>query len=100
MAQGNKYPGECAVCGEIVPARKGVVLAKMAPDGRRTGYEVFHLRCDRTEWSDEEIAEADARNAKREAGITVIHFPNTGNTVFQNRNGRCEDAPCCGCCTC
>ena len=20
-------------------------------------------------------------------------------TYFRNRNGRCEDAPCCGCCT-
>lgn len=23
----------------------------------------------------------------------------SGDTVYQNANGRCEDAPCCGCCT-
>ena len=23
----------------------------------------------------------------------------SGETVYQNRAGRCEDAPCCGCCS-
>ena len=23
----------------------------------------------------------------------------SGGTFYRNRNGRCEDAPCCGCCT-
>lgn len=102
MAKSNKYPGPCAVCGETVPAKKGVILAKFEGGSFHKGYELFHLHCDRTEWSEEEIAEADARAAKREAQMKSIeiHFPNTGNTVYQNRNGRCEDAPCCGCCTC
>ncbi len=26
------------------------------------------------------------------------HFPSTGGGVYQNKRGRCEDAPCCGCC--
>lgn len=25
-------------------------------------------------------------------------FPSTGGEWYQNKNGRCEDAPCCGCC--
>jgi len=29
----------------------------------------------------------------------VVHFPSTGHTVYQNKRGRCEDAPCCGCCS-
>lgn len=24
----------------------------------------------------------------------------SGGTFYQNKEGRCEDAPCCGCCTC
>jgi hypothetical protein len=27
----------------------------------------------------------------------VISFGD--NTFYRNKNGRCEDAPCCGCCT-
>lgn len=26
-------------------------------------------------------------------------FRTSGGTFYRNRNGRCEDAPCCGCCT-
>ena len=26
------------------------------------------------------------------------YFPSTGGEWYQNKNGRCEDAPCCGCC--
>ncbi len=31
-------------------------------------------------------------------GSTYARF-NSGGEVFTNRNGRCEDAPCCGCCS-
>lgn len=27
------------------------------------------------------------------------YSPSTGNEWYQNKNGRCEDAPCCGCCS-
>lgn len=26
-------------------------------------------------------------------------FRTSGGTFYRNKNGRCEDAPCCGCCT-
>ena len=26
-------------------------------------------------------------------------FETSGGVFYRNRNGRCEDAPCCGCCT-
>lgn len=30
----------------------------------------------------------------------VAHVIRTsGGTFYRNKNGRCEDAPCCGCCT-
>ena len=27
------------------------------------------------------------------------YFPSSGAYVYQNKAGRCEDAPCCGCCS-
>lgn len=27
------------------------------------------------------------------------HYVIGGQSFYRNRNGRCEDAPCCGCCT-
>lgn len=30
---------------------------------------------------------------------SITYRFNTGRTMMQNRNGRCEDAPCCGCCS-
>ena len=34
----------------------------------------------------------------RDTGSTYTRF-NSGAEVWTNRNGRCEDAPCCGCCS-
>ena len=28
------------------------------------------------------------------------HFNIGGQEFYQNKQGRCEDAPCCGCCNC
>jgi len=39
-----------------------------------------------------------SKDSKKE--VTEFYFPSTGEYAYQNKNGRCEDAPCCGCCTC
>lgn len=70
----NKYPAACAVCSATVPANGG----NMRRVGRR--WIVSHTAC------------ADARPA-----VTRVRF-NSGGSVWQNARGRCEDAPCCGCC--
>lgn len=70
----NRYPGSCAVCSAHVPA-KGGTLRKI--DG--VWYPV-HLACE-----------------KGEPGVISIVIGDQSFT--QNRRGRCEDAPCCGCCT-
>lgn len=36
--------------------------------------------------------------ARRSYGSTYTRF-SSGAESFQNRRGRCEDAPCCGCCS-
>ena len=45
------------------------------------GEEIAHLACEES------------------YGPEVIEIRTSGGSFTQNRNGRCEDAPCCGCCT-
>lgn len=68
-----KYRGTCKGC--LNPIIPGDIIAYV-----RKG-AVYHVDCEGTKQ------------------ITTIHFPSTGNTVFRNARGTCEDAPCCGCCT-
>lgn len=74
----NKYRGACCHCGAMVAARAGVCWR---PRGARR-FLVAHLAC-----SDEQFE-------------VVTYRTSSGWTGTQNRRGRCEDAPCCGCCTC
>jgi hypothetical protein len=50
------------------------------PEGRR--WKPVHLAC----------------NEARGAAVVATTF-SSGDTIYQNAAGRCEDAPCCGCCT-
>lgn len=96
-----KYNGVCAACGESI--RKGEQINFF---GRG---HTEHLTCTQgREDDDQEYGEdeqvglepgtlaSDRRLAKR--GLSVIRF-SSGAVMTQNAKGRCEDAPCCGCCT-
>lgn len=72
----NRYASPCVVCGARVPARGG----SLSKSGGR--WEVSHLAC----------AESG------EPRVIVTTF-SSGESVYQNSRGRCEDAPCCGCCS-
>ena len=71
----NRYAAPCATCNANVPANGGRLTK-----GRR-GWEVRHLACE-----------------GGDPGVVEFRF-SSGKSMFQNRRGRCEDAPCCGCCT-
>ncbi len=71
----NRYPAPCATCGARVPANGGTLERA---GGRWT---VRHLEC-----------HASGR-------AEVITVRTAGWTGTRNRHGRCEDAPCCGCCS-
>lgn len=68
-----KFPGACRGCSN--PVIPGDIII-FGGRGR-----TFHVDC------------------KGKKKITTIYFPSTGNTVYRNARGTCEDAPCCGCCT-
>ena len=75
----NRYRGDCEECKAFVPA-KGGTLYRLA-GGRHV---VYHLAC-------KKLGEgAEAR---------VMTVRTSGGTFIRNSAGRCEDAPCCGCCT-
>ncbi len=76
----NRYPGKCHYCGGRVAKNAG----KCWKSGGRRRYLVAHLAC------------AD----NQAPSVIEFHSPTTGWTGYQNARGRCEDAPCCGCCTC
>ena len=68
-----RYAGTCRRCRcSITPGDEILFLGK-----RRT----VHANCAET------------------GRVIECYSPVTGNSWTVNRNGRCEDAPCCGCCT-
>lgn len=71
----NRYRGFCRYCGNTVRPRGGVLFN----DGGR--YSVAHLACSET------------------SSPRVVTVRAGSWTGTQNVRGRCEDAPCCGCCT-
>lgn len=98
----SKFPGTCRECQASVPRGAtivyhgrglGISCAKCAgedgdrnvaaPEDEAAGFEPGTLASDR-------------RLARR--GLSVIRF-SSGATMTRNSRGRCEDAPCCGCCT-
>jgi hypothetical protein len=48
--------------------------------------------------ADHRIGAAAAAAAATAPRVIATSF-NSGATVYQNARGRCEDAPCCGCCS-
>lgn len=73
----NKYRATCATCGASVAPHAG----KLEKDG--SAWIVRHLAC----------ADAGA------PAVVELYIPSTGYRGTRNARGRCEDAPCCGCCT-
>lgn len=72
----NRYAAPCSICGHRVPPNGGPLQKK---NGK---WVTTHIAC--------------AEGNTPEVIATTF---NSGDTVYVNRRGRCEDAPCCGCCS-
>jgi hypothetical protein len=91
-----RYSGSCSACGGRFPAGTEIVYTKSAPRGKKTA----HAAC-------EEGAAGHGPGCYGEcdgvydcsAPAKVIEIRTSGGTFYQNASGKCEDAPCCGCCT-
>ena len=102
-----RYPGRCARTGAairpgdtITPlGRKRYALAQYAapvdPD-----LALAESIDPELAQSDPEAAAAAGRYLRQSLARGVSHVWNSGGReYYRNRAGRCEDAPCCGCCT-
>lgn len=105
----NKYKGSCHCCGKYVPARKGT----LEKSGRK--WLVYCAACNESldgPMSPDRALELANGDENQAAGIYAAsqsagsqyqswgaYFPSTGSYIYQNKAGRCEDAPCCGCCS-
>ena len=85
-----RYPGYCAQTGaRILPGDlidyhgkgRSILRARVGADGPAARPDL-----DAPEIRPSDVAVSD-------------HYVIGGQSFYRNRNGRCEDAPCCGCCT-
>jgi hypothetical protein len=102
-----RYPGRCARTGAairpgdtITPlGRKRYALAQHAapvdPD-----LSLAESIDPELAQSDPEAAAAAGRYLRQSLARGVSHvWQSGGREYYRNRRGRCEDAPCCGCCS-
>ena len=82
----NRFSANCVRCGGYVAPRTGV-LSK-----RGNGWVVS---C----WPCEDPASANTPPDLSPSAVSNTVTFSSGQTFYRNRKGRCEDAPCCGCCT-
>ena len=101
-----RYPGKCARTG--APIRPGDLIVYL---GKGRAYLSDLVPAVDPDLSlarsiDPELAESDpdaaahaGRYLRQSLERGVSHVWNSGGREFyRNRRGRCEDAPCCGCC--
>lgn len=101
-----RYPGICTRTG--APIRPGDTIVWQ---GRGRAYladlvpatdpdEAYAAALDpELAVSDPDAARAAGRYLRQSLARSVSHVWNTGGREFyRNKRGRCEDAPCCGCC--
>lgn len=81
----NRYRGKCHSCEADVLPEMGTLVKHKRPR--------FIVICG--ECIDENEAVEISKGNETSYGVVT----STGWVGFRNRNGRCEDAPCCGCCT-
>lgn len=79
-----KFPGYCAQTG----AR---ILPGDTIDYYGRGRSILRARASARDLDSPDIRPSDV--------AVSDHFVIGGQSFYRNRNGRCEDAPCCGCCT-
>lgn len=86
-----RYAGRCIGCGgEILP---GMTIRH---EGRKRSFHAEAADCGIDDYSN--INPVTGDRMSNSASVVVTEF-SSGARVTRNSNGRCEDAPCCGCCT-
>lgn len=103
----NQYSGKCIECRQPVP--KGAGECRKSKKGR------WYVLCSKHTNNAKPAAPPvflTVREQEEDVTLRAEHealcraYPQSnvatfagGNTLITNRKGRCEDAPCCGCCS-
>jgi hypothetical protein len=105
----NKYRGTCHICGAAVAPKQGSLHRQgrrwlVTCQGCQSGHEdqMTASRALELANGDEEQAAgiyAAQKSAGRDYQSWGAYFPGSGAYIYQNKGGRCIDAPCCGCCS-
>ena len=82
-----KYPGKCAVSG-----------ARIYP-GDEITFDTVTRKAWIAEPGDCQVSQGSYLAARTRPGYVSDVFNIGGKEFYRNKSGRCEDAPCCGCCT-
>jgi hypothetical protein len=98
-----RYAGTCKVCGSTLPADTWAYW-----DSAARTVTCARIECAQadglTEVTERWAGNPDGKITLRTYRVgtpapqLVISRFNSGATVTRNARGRCEDAPCCGCC--
>jgi hypothetical protein len=99
-----KYPGRCSRTGQRIQRGQTIIYNTET----RTATLPAETGGKREQWNEEdypslgltESLEGFPRRINGSADYVshVFQFGD-GREYYRNKNGRCEDAPCCGCCT-
>lgn len=101
IQKANARPGPCKICGTEIPAGRGQLYRNA--DG---SWAVVHLP---QEWKGSPVSgryvggcPEDTAKLNRDGGwgqpaVSGAYVTSSGASVTGSR-GKCEDAPCCGCC--
>ncbi len=84
----SRFDGKCASCQERFAAGTLIDYNRAAPRGRKAS----HADCDNPNEGSKALAPAFDENR-------MIEIRTSSGSFYQRAGGRCEDAPCCGCCT-
>jgi hypothetical protein len=106
-----RYPGRCANTGapirpgdtvrSVARGRYALVLRAAEPADPVDPDLALAASIDPdTAAADPDAAAAAGRYLRQSMGrgVSDIWRSSTGREYYRNRRGRCEDAPCCGCC--
>lgn len=89
-----RYSGRCADTG-----RRFKAGATIDYDRATRRAKLIESADDAEPGAGEESPGAYLARRTQSAGYVSHVFTTSGGTFYRNKRGRCEDAPCCGCCT-
>jgi len=82
------------ITGNTYPVKDQIKALGGRWNSVRKGWEVPTANAEEAQALVESAPRSSGRN-----GRVSFEVRTSGGTFYRNYNGRCEDAPCCGCCT-